>query len=94
VAWEVSALLAAVPVRHVLIDGDYLGQVHPAPAGDPSQSLITATNLAAMWSTFAQLGHSRLIYTNTVVVLPGSETDIAREVAAVSGWRGGDRAGS
>jgi predicted kinase len=82
VAWEVSSLLAAVPVPHVLIDGDFMGQAHPAPVGDPSRSEITAVNLAAVWSNFAQRGYSRLVYTNTVVVLPGSEAMFQRAM----GW--------
>ncbi|MFD5570983.1 AAA family ATPase [Streptomyces cadmiisoli] len=70
VGWEVSALLRAARVSHAVIDGDFMGQVHPAPPGDPDRSEITASNLAAVWANFARRGYRRLIYTNTVSVLP------------------------
>ncbi|MFJ1600359.1 hypothetical protein [Streptomyces sp. NPDC088261] len=69
VAWEVSALLQEAGVAHCLLEGDYLGQVHPAPADDPRRSAITERNLTAVWANFAALGHRRLVYTNTVSVL-------------------------
>lgn len=70
VGWEVSALLRAAAVPHAVIDGDFMGQVHPAPEGDPHRSEITETNLAAVWANFARRGYRRLIYTNTLSVLP------------------------
>ncbi|MCD9880764.1 hypothetical protein [Streptomyces guryensis] len=70
VGWEVSALLRAAAVAHAIIDGDFMGQVHPAPEGDPRRTAITESNLTAVWANFARLGYRRLIYTNTVSVLP------------------------
>ncbi|GAA3170106.1 hypothetical protein GCM10017688_19530 [Streptomyces ramulosus] len=70
--WEVSARLRAAAVRHCVIEGDYLGQAHPAPDGDPHRSALTTRNLTAVWSNFAALGYRRLVYTNTVSVLPES----------------------
>ncbi|NBE55385.1 hypothetical protein [Streptomyces boluensis] len=70
VGWEVSAMLRAAAVRHCVIEGDYLGQAHPAPEGDPRRSGITERNLTAVWSNYTELGYRRLIYTNTVSVLP------------------------
>ncbi|MGV9929704.1 AAA family ATPase [Streptomyces olivaceoviridis] len=70
VGWEVSALLRAATIPHAVIDGDFMGQVHPAPEGDPHRSEITETNLTAVWANFARLGYRRLIYTNTLSVLP------------------------
>nr|BFE32420.1 hypothetical protein GCM10010200_046710 [Actinomadura rugatobispora] len=70
VAWEVSAQLRAAAVSHAVIEGDFMGQVHPAPEGDPHRSEITESNLTAVWANFAQRGYRRLIYTNTVSVLP------------------------
>ncbi|MET9222546.1 hypothetical protein ABZX65_27835 [Streptomyces sp. NPDC003300] len=69
VAWEVSELLREADVAHCVIEGDLMGQVHPAPPDDPRRSAITERNLAAVWANFAALGHRRLIYTNTVSVL-------------------------
>jgi hypothetical protein len=69
VAWEVSELLQEAGVSHCLLEGDYMGQVHPAPADDPHRSAITESNLTAVWANFAALGHRRLVYTNTVSVL-------------------------
>ncbi|MBW8700085.1 Adenylyl-sulfate kinase [Streptomyces sp. MBT84] len=70
VGWEVSALLRAAAVAHAVIDGDFMGQVHPAPEGDPDRSEVTESNLRAVWANFAQRGYRRLIYTNTSCVLP------------------------
>ncbi|MGK5552283.1 AAA family ATPase [Actinomadura kijaniata] len=70
VAWEVSALLRAAAIPHAVIDGDFMGQVHPAPEGDPDRSQITESNLTAVWANFARRGYRRLVYTNTLSVLP------------------------
>ncbi|WAL99984.1 hypothetical protein [Streptomyces sp. Je 1-369] len=70
VGWEVSALLRSAAVAHAIIDGDFMGQVHPAPEGDPHRAEITESNLTAVWANFAQRGYRRLIYTNTMSVLP------------------------
>lgn len=69
VGWEASALLEARGVAHCVIDGDSLGHVSPPPEGDPHRSAIVERNLAAVWAGYADLGHSRLVYTNTVSVL-------------------------
>ncbi|MFF3906181.1 hypothetical protein ACFYZJ_09230 [Streptomyces sp. NPDC001848] len=69
VGWEVSARLRAAEVRHAVIDGDFMGQVHPAPDGDPHRSGITERNLSAVWGNYAALGYRRLVYTNTISVL-------------------------
>ncbi|MDQ0796314.1 zeta toxin family protein [Streptomyces sp. B1I3] len=69
VGWEVSDRLRATGTAHAIVEGDYLGQVHPAPAGDPHRSSVTEANLTAVWRNYAGLGYRRLIYTNTVSVL-------------------------
>ncbi|MGN9762539.1 hypothetical protein [Streptomyces sp. SD31] len=69
VGWEVSARLRAAQVAHAVIDGDFMGSVHPAPAGDARRAGITERNLAAVWANYAELGCRRLVYTNTVSVL-------------------------
>lgn len=69
VGWEVSARLRAARVAHAVIDGDFMGAVHPAPPGDPRRAGITERNLAAAWGNYAALGYRRLVYTNTVAVL-------------------------
>ncbi|ANW22171.1 hypothetical protein [Streptomyces clavuligerus] len=94
VGWEVSALLRAGNVAHAVIDGDFMGQVHPAPEGDPHRAEITECNLTAVWANFARRGCRRLIYTNTVSVLPeatgmfrramGAETRIVRVLLTAS----------
>ncbi|MGW2559541.1 hypothetical protein ACWCXB_09900 [Streptomyces sp. NPDC001514] len=82
VAWEVSARLRAAAVAHAIVEGDFLGQVHPAPAGDPLRSEITGSNLTAVWANFARLGYCRLIYTNTVSVLPEAAGMFERAMGA------------
>ncbi|MDN3024276.1 hypothetical protein [Streptomyces sp. S.PB5] len=69
VGWEVSARLRAAQVAHAVIDGDFMGQVHPAPEGDPHRAVIGERNLAAVWGNYAELGYRRLVYVNTVSVL-------------------------
>ncbi|MFE9247993.1 AAA family ATPase [Streptomyces sp. NPDC007088] len=70
VGWEVSALLRSVAVAHAIIDGDFMGQAHPAPEGDPHRAELTESNLTAVWANFTQRGYRRLVYTNTLSVLP------------------------
>ena len=70
VGWEVSALLRGAAVPHAVIDGDFMGQVHPAPEGDPHRAEITECNLTAVWANYARRGYRRLIYTNTLSVMP------------------------
>ncbi|MEW2452962.1 AAA family ATPase [Streptomyces albus] len=82
VAWEVSALLRAAAVPHVVLEGDYLGQAHPAPDGDPDRARLTEENLRALWSNFARRGHRRLVYTNTVSVLPETAGMFERAMGA------------
>ncbi|KUO15616.1 ATP-binding protein [Streptomyces dysideae] len=69
VGWEVSARLRGAGVAHAVIEGDFMGAVHPAPDGDPHRAGITERNLAAVWRNYAELGYQRLVYTNTVSVL-------------------------
>jgi hypothetical protein len=69
VAWETSSLLQRLGVAHAFIEGDFLDQVHPAPADDPARTQITARNLASIWGNYRDLGQRRLIYCNTVAVL-------------------------
>ncbi|MFD6948956.1 hypothetical protein A6A08_03060 [Nocardiopsis sp. TSRI0078] len=75
VGWEVSEMLRRRGVAHCLLEGDHMDQVHPAPPGDPHRSAITERNVSAVWANYAQLGHHRLIYTNTVSIL---EEDMLR----------------
>ncbi|MFE7622402.1 hypothetical protein [Streptomyces sp. NPDC057509] len=72
VAWEVSTLLREAGAAHAVVDGDFMSAVHPAPEDDPHRSRITERNLTAVWSHYADLGHHRLVYTNTVCVLAES----------------------
>lgn len=82
VGWEVSALLRSEAVAHAIIDGDFMGQVHPAPEGDPDRAEITERNLTAVWANFAQRGYRRLIYTNTMSVLPEAAGMFERAMGA------------
>jgi hypothetical protein len=75
------AQLQAESVAHCYLEGDFLGQVHPAPPDDPHRTELTRRNLTALSRNFAELGYRRLIYTNTVSVL---EPDL------VVGAMGGD----
>jgi hypothetical protein len=50
---------------HAFIEGDNLDMAFPQPWSDD----LAERNLAAMWANYRSLGHSRLVYTNTVSVL-------------------------
>ncbi|MFI1330920.1 hypothetical protein ACH4U7_12380 [Streptomyces sp. NPDC020845] len=82
VGWEVSAQLRVAMIPHCVIEGDFMGQAHPAPEGDPSRKKIAERNLTALWSNYAELGYRRLIYTNTVSVLTDSEGMFQRAMGA------------
>ncbi len=82
VGWEVSARLRADAVSHAIIEGDFMGQVHPAPSGDPDRSEIVERNLTAVWANYARLGCRRLIYTNTLCVLPSATGMFTRAMGA------------
>lgn len=62
-------LLAAADVRHAVIEGDFLDLAHPAPHVEHPDAHLAERNLAAMWAAYRELGHHRLVYTNTVSVL-------------------------
>ena len=63
---EMHAQLSAANVKHCLIDGDFLDLAYPAPW----EHDLAERNLTAMWQNYRSLGYRRLIYTNTVSVLP------------------------
>lgn len=101
VAWEVSARLRAAAVSHAVVEGDFMGQVHPAPEGDPHRAEITECNLTAVWANFARRGYRRLVYTNTASVLPeatgmferamGADVRIVRVLLTASDATAGER---
>ncbi|MES5820132.1 hypothetical protein [Streptomyces sp. RG80] len=78
VGWEVSAQLRAVGVGHAVVDGDFMGQLHPAPEDDPHRAAVAERNLTAVWGNYAELGCRRLVYTNTVSVLAETEGTFRR----------------
>ncbi|MFV0137822.1 AAA family ATPase [Streptomyces sp. HMX87] len=82
VAFEVSALLRAAQVPHAVVEGDFMGMVHPAPEGDPDRSGIAEANLRDVWANFARRGYRRLVYTNTLCVLPEATAMVERAMGA------------
>lgn len=78
VAFEMHAQLVAADVSHCLVDGDFLDMAHPRPW----QHRLAERNLAAIWANYRALDYHRMIYTNTVSVLP---EEIARLTTAVGG---------
>lgn len=79
VGWEVAAQLRAEAVSHAIIEGDFMGQVYPTPA---DQAGLVERNLTDVWANFARLGHCRLIYTNTLSVLPATTGMFERAMGA------------
>jgi len=66
VAFEIHAQLSTAGVSHCLIDGDFLDMAYPPPW----EHNLAERNLTAMWENYRALGYRRLIYTNTISVLP------------------------
>jgi len=62
-------LLAAADVTHAVVEGDLLDLAHPAPHLALPEARLAERNLATMWGAYRELGHHRLVYTNTVSVL-------------------------
>jgi cytidylate kinase len=87
VCWEMGAQLAAAKVAHAVIETDELDRVFPLPTLDmlericPGTSDISRINLAAVWSTYRALGHTRLILNGVMLHL---ETDRQWILAAIS----------
>ena len=62
-------LLVAADVRHAVVEGDFLDLAHPAPHVEHPEARLAERNLAALWTAYRELGHHRLVFTNTVSVL-------------------------
>lgn len=82
IGWEVAAQLRAAGIGHAVIEGDFMGQVFPAPDGDRDGTQLVERNLAAVWANYARLGYHRLIYTNTLSVLPRTAGMFRRAMGA------------
>jgi broad-specificity NMP kinase len=74
--WEIGARLEKAQVAHAIVETDELDRVFPKPTTDelerlrPGATDVSALNLAAIWSTYRALGHSRLIMSG-VIMHPG-----------------------
>ena len=74
-SWEISAQLAAAHVAHAVIETDELDRVFPRPHADeldriqPGTTDVSSINLAAIWSTYRALGHTRLIMSGVMLHL-------------------------
>jgi hypothetical protein len=74
-SWEMSAQLAAAQVAHAVIETDELDRVFPRPNADeldriqPGTTDVSSINLAAIWSTYRALGHTRLIMSGVMMHL-------------------------
>ena len=71
--WEIGSKLEAAGIAHAIIETDELDRVYPKP-GDaelerlrPGTTDISSINLAAIWSTYSSLGHSRLIMSGVML---------------------------
>lgn len=66
-SFEVSALLRARDVAHVVLDLDFLSLVYPRPVDDPYGNQIMMSNLAAVWENVAHLGPQRVILARVIL---------------------------
>lgn len=84
--WEVSAQLAAEKVAHAVIETDELDRVFPRPSSEELQRIqpgtidVSSINLAAIWSTYRLLGHSRLIMSGVMMHLDFDKRWIVRAI--------------
>ncbi|OIH92898.1 MULTISPECIES: AAA family ATPase [unclassified Curtobacterium] len=69
VAEALHDLLVGADVHHAVIEGDVLDLAHPAPRVAHPGLRLAERNLARLWSAYRDLGHHRLVFTNTVSVL-------------------------
>ncbi|KKX28205.1 AAA family ATPase [Rhizobium sp. LC145] len=74
-SWEMSAQLAAAEVAHAVIETDELDRVFPRPSAEELEEIrpgtidVSSINLAAIWSTYRPLGHTRLIMSGVMMHL-------------------------
>lgn len=89
-SWEMGAQLAARDIKHAIVETDELDRVFPRPTPQeleqirPGTTDVSAINLAALWSTYRALGHSRLIMSGVMMHLDFDRRWIA---AAIPGAR-------
>lgn len=76
VGFEMHAQLSAADISHCLIDGDFLDMAHPPPW----EHNLAERNLSAMSANYQALGYHRMIYINTVSVLPDQITRLATAI--------------
>jgi hypothetical protein len=93
--WEIGAQLAAASVTHAIVDTDELDRVFPRPTASdlerisPGTSDVSSLNLAAIWSTYRALGHSRLVLSGVMMhlafdlrwitaAIPGAQMTVVR----------------
>lgn len=72
-SWEISARLAASGIAHAAIESDELDRVFPRPSRAdlerlaPGTTDVSALTLKALWSTYRQLGQTRLIISGVMM---------------------------
>ncbi|ESX81893.1 MULTISPECIES: AAA family ATPase [unclassified Mesorhizobium] len=73
--WEMSAQLSAAQIAHAVIETDEIDRVFPRPSAEDLERIqpgtvdVSSINLAAIWSTYRVLGHSRLIMSGVMMHL-------------------------
>lgn len=99
--WEMSSHLAEAGIAHAVIESDELDRVFPKPTEAELELLrpgtidVSTLNLAAMWRTYAALGHKRLIMSGVVMhpefdrrwvlaAIPGASIKFVRLLASES----------
>lgn len=61
-AFELHVQLAALKIKHCVIEGDTLDLAFP----HPWEHHLAERNLAAIWANYRDLGSRRMIHLNTV----------------------------
>jgi len=71
--WEMGSLLQRAEVAHAIIETDELDRIFPKPTREELQRLwpgttdVSAVNLAAIWSAYRALGHTKLIMSGVMM---------------------------
>ncbi|UVK36701.1 AAA family ATPase [Mesorhizobium sp. AR10] len=75
VCWEIGAKLADAQIAHAIVETDEIDRVYPRPGAEelerlrPGTTDVSTINLAAIWSTYHALGHTRLIMSGVMMHL-------------------------
>lgn len=72
-SWEIGRRLEESGTAHAIVESDELDRVYPKPTAEQLERLlpgcrdVSAVNLAALWSTYHALGHTKLVMSGVML---------------------------